>query len=34
MADKVSLQQMLTGRWIKDKRNLMIHCLTGDAKHR
>jgi len=32
--DKVLFQQMLTGRWIKDRRNLMIHCLTGDAQHR
>ena len=32
--DKALFQQMLTGRWIKHKRNLMIHCLTGDAQHR
>ena len=32
--DKALFQQMLTGRWIKDRRNLMIHCLTGDALHR
>ena len=25
--DKALFQQMLTGRWIKHKRNLMIHCL-------
>jgi len=32
--DKALFQQMLTGRWIKDRRNLMIHCLTGEALHR
>lgn len=29
--DKALFQQLLTGKWIRDKRNLMIHCLTGDA---
>jgi DNA replication protein DnaC len=32
MADKVSLQQMLTGRWIKDRRNLMITGPCGVGK--
>jgi len=32
--DKALFQQMLTGCWIKDKRDLMIHCLTGGAMHR
>jgi DNA replication protein DnaC len=32
--DKAQFQKLLTGRWIKDRRNLMIHCLTGDAMHR
>lgn len=32
MANKVSLQQMLTGRWIKDKRNLMITGPCGVGK--
>ena len=32
--DKALFQSLLSGKWIKDKRNLMIHCLTGDAQHR
>jgi IstB-like ATP binding protein len=32
--DKALFPQLLTGKWIRDKRNLMIHCLTGDATHR
>ena len=31
--DKALFQSLLSGKWIKDKRNLMIHCL-GDAQHR
>ena len=31
--DKALFQSLLSGKWIKDKRNLMIHCLTGDAQH-
>ncbi len=32
MADKVSLQQLATGRWIKDARNLMITGPCGVGK--
>jgi len=32
--DKALFQKLLTGKWIRDRRNLMIHCLTGDALHR
>jgi DNA replication protein DnaC len=32
--DKALFQKLLTGKWIRDRRNLMIHCLTGDATHR
>jgi DNA replication protein DnaC len=32
--DKALFQSLLTGRWITDKRGLIIHCLAGDAFHR
>ena len=32
--DKALFQKLLTGKWIRERRNLMIHCLTGDAQHR
>ena len=32
--DKALFQSLLSGKWITDKRNLIIHCLAGDAFHR
>jgi hypothetical protein len=32
--DKALFQSLLTAKWITDKRNLIIHCLAGDALHR
>jgi len=30
--DKSLFQQLLTGKWIRDKRNLMIRCPAGSCK--
>jgi len=32
--DKALFQSLLTGKWITDKRNLIISCLAGDVLHR
>lgn len=32
--DKALFKELGAGRWIADKCNLLIHCLTGDATHR
>jgi len=32
--DKALFQSLVTGRWITDKRNLIIRCLAGDVLHR
>jgi len=32
--DKALFQSLLTGKWITDKRSLIIHCLAGDVLHR
>ena len=32
--DKALFQSLLTGKWITDRRNLIIRCLAGDVLHR